>query len=372
MPEAVTNQLSAIRRARGMSAAELAERAEVSRQTIYAIESGAYVPNTAVALRLACVLEVSVEEIFRLPANPVPQGSKMTSQLLSASPARAGIPVRICRVGNHQVAVPAAAAPYFLQDADGVLTQVRHGSVSELLTPVDATARRERVVVAGCDPAIGILAAQMAREGGAELVAAGASSRLALRWLKEGKVHVAGTHLRDPESGEFNLPFLRREFAGEDLAVVTFAHWEEGFVTAPLNPHSIRTVEDLRKRGIRIVNREPGSGSRALLDRLLRDSHVSPKKIAGYQHLAAGHLAAAYSVLIGEADCCIATHSAALAFGLGFVPLQRERFDFVLRREILQLPAVRVLLDTLQRASLRRRLEMWAGCETQNTGARLG
>ncbi len=372
MPEAVTNQLSTIRQARGISAAELAKRTEVSRQTIYAIESGSYLPNTAVSLRLASVLEVSVEEIFRLSANPAPQSSKLTSQLLSASPARAGTPVRVCKVGKRHVAVPAEAAPYCLPDAEGMLTKIGRGAIAELLTFSDAPASGKRVVVAGCDPALGILAAEMAREGGVELVAAAASSRLALRWLGEGKVHVAGTHLRDPESGEFNLPFLRREFAGEDLTVVTFAYWEEGFVTAPANPHRIRTVEDLIKRGIRIVNREPGSGSRALLDRLLQDSHVPAKKIVGYEHLASGHLAAAYSVLTGEANCCIATRSAAQAFGLAFVPLQQERFDFVLHRVDLQLPAVRVLLDTLQRASLRRRLEMWAGCETHHTGATLG
>ena len=371
MTERVTNQLATIRQARGIGAAELARRTGVSRQTIYAIESGSYVPNTTVSLRLASVLEVPVEEIFRLSSSPAAKDSKLKAEVLSATPAKPGLPVRISDVGTHQVAVPARPAPYFLPDADGVLTKTGRRAIAELLAFPDAPDRGKRVVVAGCDPAIGFLASQMAREGGVELVAAEASSRLALRWLKEGKVHVAGTHLRDPESGDYNLPFLRSEFAGENLTVVTFAHWEEGFVTAPENPHHIRTAEDLARRGVRIVNREAGSGSRVLLDRLLGEAGLTAKRIAGYDRMAGGHLAAAYAVFGGEADCCIATRSAARAFGLSFVPLQQERFDFALRREALQLPGVRVLLDTLQRASLRRKLEMQAGYETHHTGATL-
>jgi molybdate-binding protein len=232
---------------------------------------------------------------------------------------------------------------------------------------VDGNARQ--LVLAGCDPALGFVAHMAERSGGVEVVAAPAASQLALRWLHEGKVHIAGSHLEDPATGEFNLPYLRREFPGEDFAVVSFARWEEGFVVAPGNPKGIRKAEDLARRGVRLVNREQGSGSRALLDRLLGAAGVPVAKVSGYERLGYGHLAVAYLVLSGEADCCVATRSAAQTFRLDFIPLQSERYDFVLRRETLATPAAQAFLDVLQRAALRRKLEVLAGYDTAQTGA---
>src|SRR4029079_14954958 len=125
-----------------------------------------------------------------------------------------------------------------------------------------------------------------------EIVSAAASSKLALSWLKEGKVHIAGAHLEDPKTGEFNLPFIRKEFPDQEIIVVTFARWEEGLVSAPGNPKDIRTVEDLIRKNVRFVNREIGSGSRALLDKLLEKGGIDATKIRGYSRVAFGHLAA--------------------------------------------------------------------------------
>lgn len=117
------------------------------------------------------------------------------------------------------------------------------------------------------------------------------------------------------------------------------------------------------------MNREKGSGSRGLLDRLLAEAGVPPRKVVGYDRVAYGHLAAAYAVLAGEADCCLATRSAAQAFGLDFVALRSERYDFVMRRQTLEMPAVQGFLDVLQRAALRRKLETLAGYDTAQTGS---
>jgi putative molybdopterin biosynthesis protein len=152
------------------------------------------------------------------------------------------------------------------------------------------------------------------------------------------------------------------------MAVVTFARWEEGFVVAPGNPKNIRGAEDLPRKNVTLINREPGSGSRALLDSLIDNVSRVAKEIRGYDHVAFGHLSAAHAVLAGEADCCIATRSAAQTFGLDFVPLRSEQYDFVLHRETFRMAAVEALCDALQRASLRRKLETLAGYDTSQTG----
>ena len=358
----VTNQLGQVRKARGISAADLAAKAGISRQTIYAIEAGTYVPNTEVTLRLARVLEVSVEELFSLPEEASASQPLSADLLSSAAPVK-GQPVRLARVGNRRVGVPVSARPYFLPDADGVVT----GRASVRAFAADDPSRKQ-LVLAGCDPATNLLA-RMVERAGVDLIPAAASSKLALRWLQEGKVHVAGSHLEDPATGEFNLPYLKSEFPREEFAVVTFARWEEGLVVAKGNPRGVRSVADLP--GVRFINREPGSGSRALLDQRLKQAGIPAKTIAGYARTAHGHLAAAYAIVSGEADCCLATRSAARTFDLDFIPLHNERYDLVMRRNTLALPATQAFLDVLHRASLRRQLEALAGYDTAQTGSLL-
>ncbi|MBC7927418.1 MAG: helix-turn-helix domain-containing protein [Bryobacteraceae bacterium] len=369
MQTSVHTQLGSIRRSRGVGASDLARRVGVSRQTIYAIEAGSYVPNTEVTLKLARELEVSVEELFALQTEKPEAPQALDSEVLSATALAKGQAVKVCQIGNRLISVPVNASPYYLPEADGVISRLgRSQSRAELVVFSGDEGYSRKLILAGCDPATGLVSRMVEKLSGVEIVSAAASSQLALKWLKEGKVHVAGSHLQDPETGEFNLPFLRREFPNEDFAVVTFAHWEEGFVTAPGNPKQIRKAEDLAKKNVQFVNREAGSGSRALLDRLLAETGTPVKKISGYARLACGHLAAAYIVHTNEADCCLATRSAAQVFGLGFVPLQSERYDFVMRRQTLETPAAQAFLDVLQKASLRRKLEVLAGYDTSQTG----
>jgi len=174
-------------------------------------------------------------------------------------------------------------------------------------------------------------------------------------------VHVAGSHLEDPATGEFNLPFLREEFPGEDFSVVTFARWEEGLVIAAGNPKDIRKIDDLARKNVKFVNREPGSGSRGLLDKLLQKTGWARMRFRGMSASPMVNLAAAYCVMSHEADVCLATRSAAQTFGLDFIALHSERYDLVMRRQTAEFPAAKAFLDVLQRATLRRKLEVLPG-----------
>ena len=356
-------ELHGVREQRGISAAQLARLAGISRQTVHAIEAGDYVPNTTLALQLARILDVRVEDLFRLdtdePALPAP----VTVDLLSTGgPVRKGQPVQVCRVGKRTVGVSADPQPLMLPLADGVILK---GSKVHVFQDLEES---KRLLVAGCDPGISLLAQHLGRFEGVDLLVAPSSSRQALEWLKQGRVHVAGSHLRDASTGEYNLPAVRRMFAQGAVKVVTFAVWEQGLVFATGNPKSIRAVEDFARKDVRIVNREKGAGSRDLLDQRLRAAGVPASRVKGYHQIAHGHLPAALAVSLGDADCCIATRSAARAFGLGFVPLATERYDLVIRRQFAELPAVEALLDVLNRAAIRRRLEILAGYDTRHTG----
>ncbi len=360
-------QLHGVREQRGISAAQLAKLAGVSRQTVYAVEAGDYVPNTTLALQLARILDVRVEDLFHLDTDARALPAPVTVDLLSTGgPARRGQPVQVCRVGKRTVGVSADPQPIMLPLADGVIVE---GSKVHLFQDLDAS---KRLLVAGCDPGISLLAQHLGRFEGVDLLVALSSSRQALEWLRQGRVHVAGSHLRDASSGEYNLPAVRRMFPQGAVKVVTFAIWEQGLVFASGNPKSIRGVEDFARKEVRIVNREKGAGSRELLDEKLRTAGVAASRVKGYDQIAHGHLPAALAVSLGDADCCIATRSAARAFGLGFLPLATERYDLVIRRQFTQLPAVEALLDVLNRAAIRRKLEILAGYDMRHTGEVVG
>lgn len=339
----------------------------MSRQTIYAIEAGTYVPNTEVALNLARELEVPFEALFSLHDESGIAAESLKVEMLSGQPVTLGQAVRICQIGDEWVGVPVSASPCYMPEADGIVASEKAGR-AELTVFAKEEASQKRLVLAGCDPATGLLAHMVEKVSGVEVVSAPASSKLALKWLSEGKVHIAGSHLEDAQTGEFNVPFLRKAYPGEDFSVITFARWEEGLVIAPRNPKSVKTVVDLARKDVRFCNREPGSGSRALLDQLLSKNGLPAAAVQGYDRVAFGHLAAAYSVLSGDSDVCLATRSAAQSFGLDFIPLHSERYDLVMRRRTADMPVVKVFLDVLQRATLRRKLEVLAGYDTSQTG----
>jgi putative molybdopterin biosynthesis protein len=365
----VENRLAQLRKGRGVGASDLARRVDVSRQTIYAIEAGTYVPNTEVALNLARELEVTVDELFSLQDGSRKSPESLTAEVLSATEPAKGQPVRICQIGSRWVSVPVSASPYYIPEADGIIKRAgRTPGRADLVVFAKNEAAQKRLVLAGCDPATGLLSRMVEKISGVEIVSAAASSKLALTWLSEGKVHIAGSHLEDPKTGEFNLPFIRKQFPDEEFSVVTFARWEEGLVISSGNPKRVRNIEDLVRKNIRLVNREPGSGSRALLDQLLQTAGVDAQKVQGYDRVAYGHLAAAYAVLSRDADVCVATRSAAQTFGLDFIPLHSERYDLVMRKRTADLPAVKAFLDVLHRATLRRKLEVLAGYDTSQTG----
>jgi molybdate-binding protein/DNA-binding XRE family transcriptional regulator len=366
----IENNLARLRERRGISAAGLARMVGVSRQTIYAMEAGSYVPNTAVALKLARALETNVEDLFSLSEDLAPPElrTETVAMLPGSDSAEPGQPVQLCRVEKRLVASAPSPIPWYFPASDAVVAGGKGKTKVQIFHAAEAF--RNRILMAGCDPAISVLARNV-QAAGIELVVAHRNSSQSLDLLRHGWVHIAGTHLRDESTGESNLAAIDSVFQPQSVAVISYAVWEEGIVTARNNPKSIRGVEDFARRGVRIVNRETGAGSRKLLDTHLQRLGISSRKVRGYEHEVQGHLPAAWQVQNGAADACIATRAAARAFGLGFLLLVSERYDLVIRNESLNVPAVETLLDTLGRSSFRRELESLGGYDTRAAGQRL-
>jgi putative molybdopterin biosynthesis protein len=367
--DTLSNSLRPLRRQAGLSQADLATRASISRQAYSAIELGSSTPSTDVALRLAHALGASVEALFALPGAALPGQATLTAPLVEGPEAQRA---DVHQIGERWIARPLAGAPgrpaivRSLPVANALVHASDDGraAVEPLL---GATGRT--LVAVGCDPSVSVVAAHLHARG-VELSSYEMGSAAALRELAAGNAHVAGCHLLDPETGEYNLPAVAR-LLPFPATVITFAVWDQGLVVAPGNPKGIRGIEDLARPGIAIVNREPGSGSRMLLDEALAGAGVPVSLIAGYDRLAASHLSVAEAVGMGLADTGVAVRAAAIALGLDFVPLGQERYDLVFPNHFLNDEPVAELLASLRSASLQRQVEALGGYDVARMGVEL-
>lgn len=362
--ESIVSQVKAMRMARGMSQKELAERVGVGRQAIYDMESGRYVPNTIVALRLAKVLACAVEDLFRMigeeaPAQPV---------ILADRDVAPGTRLSVARIKDELVAYPQDGR-WLLSEgfhaADGLLEQ--SGQRIRLLH--DDRRLDRRILLLGCDPSFAILNAHIGRYGkGAELLCRFASSRRALEGVRKGHAHLAATHLHNSGPEEANVTVAKEMLGQSGAMVMGFSLFEEGLMVAAGNPFGIATVADLAQEGVRFVNRDPGAAIRVLLDDRLAQCRIPTERIAGYDRQAASHIQSAQMVAFGLADAALGLRAVAATYHLDFVPIQFVRCDLVIPQEFLALPAVQVLLDVLQSKALRTDIATLPGYETSATG----
>ena len=189
--------------------------------------------------------------------------------------------------------------------------------------------------------------------------------------LRDGLCHLAGSHLLDPVSGEYTLPYVDRVLAGRDIAVVRLAHREQGLIVAPGNPLGLGGIDDLPGSGARYVNRQRGAGTRVLLDHELETRAIEPSALSGYEREEHTHLAVAAAVAAGRADCGLGVLAAARAFGLGFVPVRQEPYDLVLDAATVDEPVLAPLWALLEEPGFRSEVGALGGYSTAETGRRM-
>ena len=190
--------------------------------------------------------------------------------------------------------------------------------------------------------------------------------------LRDGLCHLAGSHLLDPETGEYTLPYLPRVLgAGCDVVVVRLVHRQQGLIVARGNPLGLTGLHDLGRPGLRYVNRQRGAGTRVLLDHQLRRLGLAPGDITGYQREEHTHLAVAAAVAAGRADTGLGILAAARAFGLDFVPVAEEPYDLVLTRQAHDCDLLAPLWALLADEQFHAAVESLGGYSCAETGRRV-
>ncbi len=365
------NHLRRVRTAQHLRQADLAALAGISRQRMAGLEAGQGLPSLEVALRLSRTLAVPIEQLFqaeRTGALPVTVAGVGADVDPDQVPRR----MALAEVERAWIAWPLSASEPAgqLGAADGLLQRRKmRGKHAEVEPLRDLGALRLNLVALGCDPALAVLSSQLAEQAnGPRLRWIDAPSEQALDALAAGTAHLAGCHLLDEESGEFNVHAVRARFPKTDMLVVSLAKWPVGLVVAPGNPKGLRGAGDLARRGVSIINRPRGAEARRLLDRELKKAGVKPARVRGYARVARSHQEVAQAVALGGADAGVAPVATALAWGLSFIELSEERFDLVLPLARASDPKIDRLLEVLGSDRFERELQALPGYDPTCAG----
>jgi putative molybdopterin biosynthesis protein len=233
-----------------------------------------------------------------------------------------------------------------------------------------ATGAARPIVITGHDIGLDILAKYMEKGiPGIRPLRSFVGSLDSLISMYRGESDIVSTHLLDGDTGEYNLPYIRKLLVGSSYIVVNFLARNAGLYVQKGNPFGLKNWSDLNTQGLRIVNREKGSGARVLLDEQLRLHGIKPDRLIGYEHVQTNHLGVATKVAIGEADVGVGIEKASSIVGqIDFIPLIQERYDLVMLKNPENLSWIQALLQILQSDAFKRELQAISGYDLSRTG----
>ncbi len=219
------------------------------------------------------------------------------------------------------------------------------------------------------DLSIDVLGDELKRNfAGLKIAASNVGSLGGLLSLQRGETHIAGTHLLDPATGEYNIPDIRRVIPHAPVVLVHLVRREQGLLIQTGNPKRIEQLKDLTRAGVTFVNRQPGSGTRVLLDYQLQQSKLDPRAIRGYEREEFTHMAVAVAIASQLADVGLGVKSAAHALGLDFIPVGEEQYDLVFLRSFLDAEHGAKLFQTIRSADFRKAVEALGGYDARASG----
>lgn len=233
--------------------------------------------------------------------------------------------------------------------------------------PVSSSTRQ--IIISGQDISLDILANYMEKQTKSyRPLRSYVGSLNSLIAMYQGEADVVSTHLFDGDTGEYNIPYIKRILVGFPYVVVNLLSRWEGFYIKKGNPKNIKTWSDLIRPDIQIVNREKGSGARVLLDEKLRVEGISSQKVKGYKLEETSHIGVASKVAMGEADIGIGIEKTAQIVGVDFIPIIEERYDLVMLKTPENEEFMKFLMDILQSDSFQQEIQTIGGYDLSLTG----
>ncbi len=326
--------------------------------------------------------EIFVEPLIsrwlgRTPAVPITIKARLTRKVTSPAGDDDYMRMAVGRVGDQVLAAPltrGAGVITSLVRADGITILPRgvQGLPAGSEVTVNLYRRPDEIdntilAIGSHDITIDILAQYLAAKN-RRLASANVGSLGGLVALSRGEAHLAGSHLLDPESGEYNLTYVRQILPETPVKILVLVGRQQGLMVAQGNPLHIQSLQDLNRPEITFVNRQTGAGTRVLLDYHLHNLGIPADSIHGYDHEEFTHLSVAAAISSGRADCGLGIAAAAQALGLDFIPLYQERYDLVIPRLYYDNALLEPLLSLLKNQDFKNSVAALPGYNTDQMG----
>jgi molybdopterin molybdotransferase/putative molybdopterin biosynthesis protein len=321
--------------------------------------------------------------LYNLQGCRVPKVNTISVQPTRDIPSKLGVEefirVNIGRVDEKTVATPlprAAGSITTLTRAEGILRipalseGVSQDEAVEAELLVDEEEIFNTVVIVGShDVTIDVIGDEIRSRGHNIRVSSGNVGSLGgIRALRKGACHMAGSHLLDTESGQYNISYIQKYLKGLKVSVFHLVRRDQGLIIPAGNPKRIKGIEDLTRDDITMINRQAGSGTRVLFDYKLGELGIKPETIKGYDHEEFTHMAVAVDVLSGAADCGMGIFAAAKALHLDFIPMEREQYDLIMPSGIREDPNIQVVLEIIRSDNFRKRVTALGGYDASKSG----
>jgi molybdenum cofactor synthesis domain-containing protein len=318
---------------------------------------------------------------------PEPSFFSVEAELGRKMPSRLGLEefVRVImgRVQGRLIAMPlqrGAGVITSLTRADGMLQipqelegyDVGEKVVVRLLRPFEQL-DHTLIMIGSHDNTIDVLANEMKRiDSRIHLSSSNVGSLGGLMAIRRGQTHLAGSHLLDTETGKYNTSYVEKYMKGTPVRLVQLAKRQQGLLFRSGNPKNIMGIRDLLRSDVTLINRQPGSGTRILLDYHLKRLGIASENIRGYDQEEFTHMAVAVGVLSGRADVGMAIYAAARALGLDFVPIAEERYDLVISDAVWGDPKIELLMRIIVSESFRKTVTDLGGYDVSVSGTPMG
>jgi putative molybdopterin biosynthesis protein len=311
------------------------------------------------------------------PQTPDEINAKVTRKVTSPGGDDDYIRVVIGKVGDEMLAAPlsrGAGVITSLVRADGIMLLPRGVQGVEAGSHVKVRLYRPRseleetiFCIGSHDMSLDLLAQELAQMD-CRLVSANVGSLGGLMAVKRGETHLAGTHLLDPETGTYNISYIKQYLPGIPVMLITWVEREQGLMVLPGNPKGIHSLQDLVRDDVRFVNRQRGAGTRVLLDYHLKSEGLDVNQIKGYNQEEYTHLSVAAAVLSGRADCGLGVTAAARALNLDFIPLCNERYDLCIPRDFAQGNLLKPVFSMMENPEFRKKIAEMPGYGVERMG----
>jgi putative molybdopterin biosynthesis protein len=287
--------------------------------------------------------------------------------------------VKLGQVGNRVVATPlprGAGCITSITEADGIIRIPNHiegikdneTALAELLRPISSV-KQTIVVVGSHDNTLDVLANRIkVKHSHLSLSSSHVGSMGGLMAVKRGACHLAGSHLLDTEDGSYNVSYIAKYLPEIEVKLVNLVYRDQGLIVGRGNPKGIKGIEDLARKDISFINRQPGSGTRILLDYRLNQIGINSEDIIGYQHEEFTHMAVAVAVLSGTVDAGLGIYAAARALDLDFIPVVTEQYDLIIPLAHFESENIQLLLESINSREFKHHVEALGGYSTEKTG----